>query len=433
MPENEKSMHILLIEDNEHDSIAFQRSMKKERPDCNITVCQRAEEAENLLKPSGQAYDIVVLDFDLPGINGLDFFRKMRGQQNLPPFVMLTGAGSERLAVKSLQAGIHDYVVKDTGLGYLNLLPVVMAGAVQRHANDQARRAAEAALKRAHAELELKVRERTADLALTVQALEIEIEEHRQTEIALRESQEQLRELSRKILDAQENERKRVAQEIHDSVSGSLAAIKLALEEKIASMGKGPSTKKISLEQIISHIEQTIRESRRISAHLRPSLLDDLGLLATINWLSREYMQLNPSLKIARQLDIAEDEIPEILKVVIYRVLQEAMNNVAKHSGATRVHLLLTGRDNRIELTVADNGCGFDPAEKKYAKPTAAGGFGLSGMMDRTHLCDGKFEIFSEKGKGTTVRISLPCGPESIGGSNPNDPPESSFVSRKSG
>jgi len=187
MPENSRSLHILLIEDNEHDRIAFQRAMKSERLDCDITVCQRAEEAERLLMRPEHPFDIVVLDFDLPGINGLDFFKKVRGQQNLPPFVMLTGAGSERLAVKSLQAGIHDYVVKDTSLGYLNLLPVVLTGAVRRYTNDQARLAAEAALRKAHHELELKVRERTADLALTVQALEIEIEQHRQTDIALRE------------------------------------------------------------------------------------------------------------------------------------------------------------------------------------------------------------------------------------------------------
>jgi signal transduction histidine kinase len=433
MPEKAERLHILLIEDNEHDRIAFQRAIEKECVGCGLTVCERAELAEHLLKRADNAFDIVVLDYDLPGMNGLDFFKKVRRQQNLPPFVMLTGAGSERIAVKSLQAGIHDYVVKDTGLGYLNLLPVVLTGAVRRYRNDLARQAAEAALKRAHAELESKIRERTADLAMTVQALEIEIEEHRQTEAALRQSQNQLRQLSHKILDAQENERKMVAQEIHDSISGSLAAIKLVLEEKLASMGQNPTANVISLEKIISHIEEIIKESRRISAHLRPSLLDDLGLLATIDWLGREFEQLHPNLKIERQLDVTEDQIPEMLKVVIYRVLQEAMNNVAKHSGATRVRLLLTVWNNRIELTVADNGCGFDPAQKKAFESSAVSGFGLSGMEDRTQLCDGKFEIFSEKGKGTTVHISLPCGPESIGGSIPSPSPENNAVLRKSG
>jgi signal transduction histidine kinase len=433
MAEEFKPLHILLIEDNEHDRMAFQRAMKKERIDCNLTICQRAEEARDLLTRGDTPFDLVVLDFDLPGMNGLEFFKKMRRNQDLPPFVMLTGAGSERLAVKSLQAGIYDYVVKDSGMGYLNLLPLVLTRAVQRHANDQAGRSAEAALRKAHTELELKVRERTADLAMTVQALEIEIEEHRQTELALRKSQDQLRRLSHKILDSQENERKLVAQEIHDSISGSLAAIKMALEEKLYSMGRKPAADAISLEKIISHVDEIIKESRRISAHLRPSLLDDLGLLATIDWLGREFEQLHPKLKIEQQLDVTEDEIPEMLKVVVYRVLQEAIHNVAKHSGATRVRLFLTARENSIELTVADNGCGFDPAVKKASDSSAVGGFGLAGIADRTQLCDGKFEILSEKGKGTTLHISLPCGPESIGASLPSASRGSKTVSRQPG
>ena len=99
-------------------------------------------------------------------------------------------------------------------------------------------------------ELEHKVQERTVELALTIQALQNEIEDHRLTEAALRRSQEQLRDLSRKILDAQENERRMVAQEIHDSIGGSLAAIKFALEEKIDSMGQNPSPGVISLRKL---------------------------------------------------------------------------------------------------------------------------------------------------------------------------------------
>jgi len=267
---------------------------------------------------------------------------------------------------------------------------------------------AHAALKRAKNELEHKVQERTAGLAMTIQALKNEIDDHRQTELALRQSKEQLRELSRKILDAQENERKLVAQEIHDSIGGSLAAIKFALEEKLESMGQNPSSDVISLEKIISHVDEAISESRRISVNLRPSLLDDLGLLATLSWFCREFEKVHPDLQIEQELDVDEDDIPEMSKVVIYRVLQEAMNNVAKHSDATRVRLNLVKKNNQIKLFVEDNGCGFDP-EKKLAESKTVGGFGLQDMSDRTMLCDGAFEISSEKGKGTTVHISLPC------------------------
>jgi signal transduction histidine kinase len=403
-----KPLRILLIEDNEHDRIAFQRAMKMGDLDCRLTICERAEEAENLLHDGDDAVDLVVLDFDLPGMNGLDFFRKIRQRKYLPPFVMLTGAGSEKLVVKALRAGMYDYIVKDAQMGYLNLLPVILRTAMQRHTLDLARREAKIALRKAKNDLEHKVRERTAELAMTIQVLENEIEEHRQTEAALRRSQKQLRELSRKILSAQENERKLISQEIHDSISGSLAAIKFALEEKLDSMEQNPPPEAISLEKIISQVAETIQESRRISAHLRPSLLDDIGLLATISWFCNEFEQLHPGINFEQQLNVAEDEIPEMLKVVVYRVLQEAVNNVIKHSDATRVHLKLDKRDNRLLFSVADNGCGFD-LEEKFSESTALTGLGLTGMRDRTLMCDGKFEIVSAKGKGTTVHVSLPC------------------------
>ena len=235
-----------------------------------------------------------------------------------------------------------------------------------------------------------------------------DITERKQAEEKVRQTGKQMRALSRKILDAQENERKRVAHEIHDSISGSLAAIKFALEEKLESMGHSPSSKGISLEKIISYVDQAISESRRISVNLRPSLLDDLGLLATISWFCREFEKMHPDLKIVQQMELVEDQIPEMVKVVIYRILQEAMNNVAKHSDATRVRLHLAKNGKQIEFSVTDNGRGFDP-EEKFLESTTISGFGLSGMRDRTTLCDGRFEIASKKGEGTTVHISLPC------------------------
>jgi signal transduction histidine kinase len=415
MPDKIKGnpFRILLIQDNKHDRRDFERSMKMGAVDYNLTVCERAEEAAKLLNRSDDPFDVVAVDFELPGMNGLDLFRKLKRKEKLPPFVMLAEAGSEELAANALREGICDYVVKDLRQGYLNLLPVVLTSAVQRFGHDLARRVDKADLKKEKDELEQKVQERTAELAVMIQALKVEIEEHRRTEAALRQSQEQLRELSRKIIETQENERKLVAQEIHDSISGSLAAIKLALEEKLESMEQKPEPDGISLERIISHVDDAIKESRRISAHLRPSLLDDLGLLSTISWFCHENEKLNPDLQIEQQLDVGEEDIPEKLKVVIYRVLQETMNNVGKHSNATRVHLHLTRRDNCIDLSVVDNGRGFDP-EEKFAESAAIGGFGLSSMRDRTLLCDGKFEITSQKGKGTTVHISLPCEAESI-------------------
>jgi signal transduction histidine kinase len=413
-PKNAMPLRILLIQDNADDRVAFERALKKGNIDRSLSVCKRAEEAESRLTSANDTFDLVVTEFDLPGMNGLDFFMKVRRQKNLPPFVMLTGAGSEKIVVKALQAGIYDYIIKDSQGEYLDLLPLVLLAAVQRFTHERLHQNTEDALLESKNKLEQIIQERTAELTITIQALENEITEHRQTEIALREYQVQLSELSRKILEAQENERKKVSQEIHDSIGGSLAAIKFALEEKLESMEQNSQSNVISLEKIVTYVDETIKETRRISAHLRPSLLDDIGLLATISWFCREFEKLHPEMQIEQQLNVAENMVPEKLKIVVYRVLQEALNNIGKHSEATRVRLELNKRDNRIELTVADNGCGFDPGEK-LSDATVASGLGLSGMQDRTTLCDGKFEIVSEKKKGTTLRISLPCDAESSG------------------
>ncbi len=210
-------------------------------------------------------------------------------------------------------------------------------------------------------------------------------------------------------MDAQENERKLLAREIHDSISGDLAAIKMCLEEKLNKMTGDPPDDRISLENIISATEGTIRETRRISAHLRPSMLDDLGLISTIAWFCREFEKHHPEIRMVHRLEIEEDDVPEEFKVVIYRILQEAMNNVAKHSEADRVLIGLVKIGRELKLSVEDNGRGLD-LEKVGSRSDPMSGYGLSNMRDRAEICGGKLEITSHAGAGTTVHLILPQG-----------------------
>jgi signal transduction histidine kinase len=227
----------------------------------------------------------------------------------------------------------------------------------------------------------------------------------------LRNARQRLRALSGKLVDAQERERRLIAQELHDSIGSGMTAIKFALESKIESMDKDhPPSRGISVEKILSMVQETLEETRRISAKLRPAILDDLGLVLTIRWVCRNFQGLHPRIRIRQAVEIQESDVPESLKTVVYRILQEALNNVAKHSSADAVDLFLRKKDGALELQVQDNGTGFDK-KAVFSEVRPTGGMGLEGMQDRVEFADGTIDIDSRIGEGTTVRVTLPIFP----------------------
>jgi signal transduction histidine kinase len=225
---------------------------------------------------------------------------------------------------------------------------------------------------------------------------------------ALKESENLLRVLTSQLLTAQENERKLVANELHDSIGSSLNAIKFSLENIISQMeqrGAAPD----SLRGLISITQQAIEESRRIQTNLRPSILDDLGILTTLDWHCREFQKTFSHIRIEKKIELSEEDVPHFLKTVIYRISQEALNNIAKHSKADLITLCLRKNSGPIELILQDNGQGFD-VEKIFSMETYRKGFGLSSMRERTELSGGSFMIESIQGKGTTIRASWSAG-----------------------
>jgi signal transduction histidine kinase len=264
-----------------------------------------------------------------------------------------------------------------------------------------------------HDELEELVDLRTDELRSTVQLLESEIEERKQAEQDLLRSRYELRMLTQKTLETLETDRQSVAKELHDSIGASLAAIKFGLEQKLAAMKAGMGNEEISIEKMIDHLVDTIKETKRISANLRPSTLDDLGLIATINWFCRDFGSFYPHLQVIEELNCREEQISENLKIVIYRILQEAMNNAAKHSDADIIRLNLNMADGSIILKVEDNGVGFAVDQQDIRKDPLSG-YGIQGMRERAEICGGSFEVKSRTGTGTTVEVRLPLRAEGI-------------------
>ena len=181
--------------------MAFYRALQKGQPLCEITECVRAEEALERVRSDELSFNLMVVDHGLPGISGLQLCKELLDAGTLLPLVILTGAGSQQLAVEALKAGVYDYIIKDPGQGYLDLLPVVLPDVVRRHGERLARQQAEEALRKAHAELETRVAQRTAELARANQDLRNEIADRQQVEAALRESEEKYRTLIENIQD----------------------------------------------------------------------------------------------------------------------------------------------------------------------------------------------------------------------------------------
>jgi two-component system, NarL family, sensor histidine kinase UhpB len=207
------------------------------------------------------------------------------------------------------------------------------------------------------------------------------------------------------VLSAQEEERKRIARDLHDEVNQSLTALLLHLE---AAVQDAPASLKDELAETKRLANQAMGELLDLARQLRPTALDDHGLVAALQTHVKEYNRRGPA-SAHFWADPTLRNLPAEVQVVIYRVAQEALVNAARHSGASRVEVSLEKHDSRVCLIVSDNGSGFAFAEEGK-------GLGLSGMRERALLVGGSLDIDSSPGKGTIVKLAVPLGGEEAEG-----------------
>ncbi|HNR12617.1 MAG TPA: PAS domain-containing protein [Thermodesulfobacteriota bacterium] len=256
-------------------------------------------------------------------------------------------------------------------------------------------------LQKSRTELEVMVAERTADLTSALQRITAQ-------EQALRQSEQRFRQLSNELLQAQENERKRLANEIHDSAGQVLAAIKYRVEASYMKLQKAGVAEALQpVKDLIPTIQQCIHDMHRLQMELRPTVLDDMGVAATIEWFCREFQTTYPSITVERTLSVNEADLPDSLKLAIFRVVQEALNNVGKHSGANRVLILLEEKEGMLRLHIDDDGRGFDLQEAQKIEAFGKG-LGLSSMQERVSYSGGTLTIDSAPGSGTRIEAVWP-------------------------
>jgi len=346
-------LDILIIEDVPADADAIEAELREaavlfepRRVDSRATFLAALER---------KAPDLVLSDFSLLDFSALDALRILRERRLEVPFILITGNRSEEVAVECIREGADDYILKAS----LRRLPTSLKNAIEKRAASQAKAAAESAA----------------------------------------------RALPRLIREAQEAERRRVARELHDSVNQILSAVKFrltAVEEKLQDSDEGAWRDVLKAK---AHLEKAMQEVRRISRNLRPSELDDLGLVPAVRSLCNEFSDRTA---VAVELSFGKlpKEIPDEVELNLYRVLQEALGNIERHASARTVAVNLQREGAFLRAAIRDDGRGFDPTfpSTRQARP----GMGLVDMRERAEFTGGRCTIHSSPGKGTEIVIEMP-------------------------
>jgi len=224
-----------------------------------------------------------------------------------------------------------------------------------------------------------------------------------QAETRLQNTTRQLKALSRRVLQAQEQERRRIAIELHDELGQSLTAIKINLQ--LSERFKGQAPADLNLESI-RIVEDALQQVRSLATALRPSMLDDLGLVPALQWLSDQAAQRG-GFSVSFQYDAHSGRVASDIETVCFRIVQEALTNVTRHARASEVTIALRREHDELLLSVQDDGQGFDLAAMRE-RAIAGGSLGVLGMQERATLVGGQLEIDSAPGRGSLLQFRCP-------------------------
>jgi signal transduction histidine kinase len=416
------SRSILYVEPGAMDAELTARHFASAAPHLKLTVVRSAAEALARLS-APDAFDLVLADLRMPGMNALELLHEAKHRGIQTPFIIITGRGDEETAVAILRLGAYDYIVKREN--YLTQLAYAIDNAISRFHLARASERMRLELVDLTDSLERKVRERTA-------LLEREIGERRQIEEknaqllavaersrrallgitedqkrasdALREQMHRVRELSQRLIALQEDERRAISRELHDGIGQNLSALSLnvsILGSQLAADSAGPAAAR--LEDTRKLLEATIQQARDVMAELRPQALDALGLVAALAHHARQIARRSG---VAIEVEGVEPSprLEPAAEIGLFRIAQEALNNIIKHAQARHVGVSLSTEAGAVRLAIADDGAGFDAATVRAAR---VGSLGLAIMRERADALGARLAIDSVPGKGTRVVVEL--------------------------
>jgi signal transduction histidine kinase len=228
----------------------------------------------------------------------------------------------------------------------------------------------------------------------------------KERERALRESEKRLRSLSSELLRAQEKERKRLSNELHDELGQCLALLKHRLRSIEKEVGEHHPSLRKECEETSRFVDDIIESVRRLSRDLSPSILEDLGLSAALRWLLESFGERH-TIRMSFDVDGIDDLFSQETQTNLYRISQEALTNIGRHAEASQIRFALQKNENHVSFVVEDNGKGFDVAQVG-SRLSHEKGMGLAAMAERAHMFGATFHIWSQLGKGTRISLKIP-------------------------
>ncbi len=358
-------LDILLLEDNSSDAELVPEMLRAEGVACDVTWVK--QQRDFLAALDQRRFDVILSDYTLPGFDGLSALAIAKQKAPDCPVIFLSGTLGEEAAVESLKQGATDYVLKDR--------PARLATAIQRALRESAEQV-----------------------------------ERKRTEEELKRSRAHLRALAARLLASREGERVRISREIHDEFGELLTGLKLGLtwiRNRLSARDETIPWQEVlgKIDVIQAMADTTGTRVRELCTELRPSVLDDLGLLAAIEWQARAF-KARTNIRCEVSQRVGSLRIGEEQATGLFRIFQETLTNVARHANASKVSVALAKIGPRLVLKVRDNGNGISASRADDGHS-----LGILGMRERATLLGGTLAIQGRPGKGTTVAVSIPLEP----------------------
>ncbi len=378
-----KDTTILTVDDNDALRYSLSRTLKEG----GYTVKEAANGAD-ALRLAEEGPDLITLDVHLPDMDGFEICRILKANprtSHIPILHISATFVDTEYRVRGLETGADGYLAEPISRD--ELLATVGALLRLKQAERAARlHAAEAEkarkdLEKAHDELERRVKERTEELA---------------------QMTEEIRELTGKILRLQDDERRRLARELHDSTGQMLVAMKLALDQ-VSAEAKGEKIESL-VAQTVAINEDMSRQLRTMSYLLHPPLLDEVGLPSALRWYADGFADRS-GIKVDLHMSPDFGRLPGDMEIALFRVVQECLTNIHRHSGSTTANIHLTRASDSVHVEITDTGSGIAP-ERLHANRVVPG-VGLMGIEERMRQFGGHVQITSAE-NGTAVVASIP-------------------------